>query len=208
MKNKNHFTLLQFHNRIQLLIVLCLSFTAIKPAFAQQVGGVVIGFKTGIGIVDYKGDAAHLTPLISYQTGLYLSVYINERFGFQPEFIYSLQRVQGLIKFNSIANYGYVLIPLTTKIYLNKHLNIQVIPQIGTLFNGSIRVLENEVFTGQTHFKPTDVSLGLGFSAESPSGWNFTMRYFYGFKDTFQPILGYEKSPKNILQISFGRTFI
>jgi len=208
MKNQNHSTSRQIYIRIQLLIALCLSFATITPASAQHIGGAVMGVKAGIAMIDYKGDAANLTPLISYHTGLYLSIYINERFGFQPELIYSLQRVQGLIKFNSIANYGYVTLPLTAKIYLNKHLNIQIIPQISTLFNGSIRVSENEVFTGKTHFNTTDISLGVGFNAESFSGWNFTMRYFYGFKDTFQPILGYENSPKNILQISFGRTFI
>ncbi|MGB1241063.1 MAG: outer membrane beta-barrel protein [Chitinophagales bacterium] len=119
-----------------------------------------------------------------------------------------MQQIQGLIAPASTANYGYLMLPLTTKFYLNKHLNLQVIPKIGTLFNGNIRVSKNEVFTGQTHFKPTDISLSIGFGTENPSGWSFTMRYFYGFKDTFQPVLSYEKFPKNVLQVSFGHTFI
>ncbi|MGB1241062.1 MAG: hypothetical protein ACPG49_00980 [Chitinophagales bacterium] len=69
MKNQKHFTSFQFHTRIQLLIILCLSFTSIKPIFAQQIGGAVIGFKAGISIIDYKDGAADLTPLISYRTG-------------------------------------------------------------------------------------------------------------------------------------------
>ncbi len=175
---------------------------------AQRVGEAIMGFKAGANITDYKGDSEELATQGAYHAGFYLSVRFGKRFGFQPEILYSQQKASEILAPGSRATYGYFILPLTAKIFITNHFNVQVIPQVGQLMNATIRVPGIPSFNAKSLLKTTDLSLGGGLGIESPIGLNASVRYFYGFTDTFRPVVNYNESPKNTLQISIGYTFL
>jgi len=175
---------------------------------AQRIGEAIMGFKAGVNITDYKGDSEELATQGAYHAGLYLSVRFSKRFGFQPEILYSQNKVSEILAPESRATYGYFVLPLTAKIFVTNHFNVQVIPQIGQLMSATIRVPGIPSFNAKSLLKTTDVSIGGGLGIESPIGFNASVRYFYGFTNTFKPVLNYGESPKNTLQVSIGYTFL
>lgn len=167
-----------------------------------------MGFKGGVNFIDYQSESPNVPSAIAYHAGMYVSFRFNYRFGFQPEIVYSQQRAANLLAADSRTTYGYITLPLTAKIFVTNHLNIQVVPQIGQLINATIRVPGTPSFNGKTFLKATDLSLGGGIGIESDSGINASVRYFVGFSDTFKPVISTQDSPKNTLQISIGYTLL
>lgn len=109
---------------------------------------------------------------------------------------------------DSKATYGYAVLPLTMKVFVTRHLNIQVVPQIGQLIGATMRFPGVPSINGKTFFETTDISFGGGIGIESKQGFNASIRYFYGFSDTFNPVAGFRTSPKNILQVSMAYTLL
>ncbi len=167
-----------------------------------------MGFKAGYNFTDYQRDAQNVSSTSSYHAGVYVSFRFNYRFGFQPEILYSQHRASDLVTTGSRATFGYVLLPITAKVFLTRYLNIQIIPQVGQLLDATMRFPGVPSVNGKVFFKTTDISVGGGIGIESETGFNASVRYFYGFSDTFKPIVIVGDSPKNILQVSIAYTFL
>lgn len=178
--------------------------------FGQEAGESIIGFKVGYNFIDYQEDANELSSTSGYHAGMYVSFRFNYRFGFQPEILYSQHRASGILITESKATYGYVVLPLTAKIFVTRQLNIQVVPQIGQLIGATMRFPGVQSVNGKIFFKATDISLGTGIGIEAEKGFNASVRYFYGLSDSFKPVVGFERgrSSKNTLQVSIAYTLL
>ena len=190
-------------------LVLFISFLLLpQSSLAQEIGESIMGFKVGANFIDYQKDANNSESAFGYHAGMYMSFRISRRFGLQPELLYSQQRAFDLLTTDNHATFGYFAFPLVGKIFVTKHLNVQVVPQIGHLINATMRAPGVPPFNGKTFFKGLDLSVGGGIGIESSKGLNASVRYFYGFSDTFKPVINPGDSPKNTLQVSIGYTFL
>lgn len=164
--------------------------------------------KGGVNFTNYQGNTDNLTASVGFHGGMYLSARFSHRFGLQPEILYSSHKMQDLLTPGSHISYGYLIFPVTAKIFLTRFLNLQVIPQIGKLVNAKLRIIATPPLNGKFLFKSADFSIGGGLGMESATGLNVSLRYFYGCTDTFKPILELGKTTKNTLQVSVAYTFL
>lgn len=122
-------------------IVIFLLFVFINSN-AQE--NIRFGLKAGLNISKLTISGVDVTPEIKskagFHAGAFLSFKISEKFGLQPEVLYSNQGYKTSFKdsFNQYkveANINYIAIPIMVKFYPVKKFNIEVGPQISFLLN-------------------------------------------------------------------------
>jgi hypothetical protein len=154
-----------------------------------------IGIKAGPNFANIDTDASaaqNYENRTGWHAGAFLLVK-GEKFGFQPEIIFSQQGSKFKYSTSSPSlkqNFSYVNIPLIFKLYTIGGINLQVGPQIGLLTSA-----EREDFAvGQmggaitkedikNDLKKTDISLALGVGVDLPFGLTVDGRYNWGLTD-------------------------
>ncbi len=100
----------------------------------------------------------------------------SETFGFQPEFLYS---VQGGKSSGSNFSLSYLNIPVMMRYTFSPGVSLQAGPQIGFLLAASVGGVD-----AKSGMNTVDFGAGFGLGVERPSGVNFTFRYNLGFSNT------------------------
>ncbi len=163
-------------------------------SFAQT--QFAVGIKAGPNFAKIDTDAgaqANYESRTGWHAGAFLLIK-GEKFGFQPEIIFSQQGSKFKYNTNEPSleqNFSYVNIPLIFKLYTIGGINLQVGPQIGLLTSAE---REDFAVTGQPNgpitkqdikddLKKTDISLALGVGVDLPLGFTLDGRYNWGLSD-------------------------
>lgn len=137
------------------------------------------GLKGGLNIskltVSVTGFSATTDELFSFHAGFYGLLMTSEKFGIQPELLYSGQGGSGTGNFTL----GYLTVPVMLRYEFTPGVNIQAGPQVGFLMNASVDGQD-----AKSGMNTTDFSLGFGLGVDRPSGVNFAFRYVIGLSNT------------------------
>jgi hypothetical protein len=173
----------------QLLTTVLILITA--SAFAQP------GLKGGLNFATIGGDAAGVKSKTDFHVGFFFLTMESEKFGVQPEFIFSRQGAQASgVK----INYDYVNVPVMFNYYPEENFFIQGGPQLGLLINAKIKDGDGSIDV-KNQLTSLDLSLGLGCGYQSGSTI-IGLRYNIGLTDTASDAPG--KYPNRVLQLSIG----
>ena len=153
-----------------------------------------LGIKAGPNFAKIDTDAS-ASANYDNRTGWHVGAFAQirgEKFGFQPEVIFSQQGSKFKYNTNEPSlkqNFSYVNIPLIFKLYTIAGINLQVGPQIGILTSAK----REDFVTGNSgpireddikdDLKKTDISLALGVGWDLPFGLTLHGRYNWGLTD-------------------------
>ena len=148
-------------NKLIVLSFFLLSFSAISYAQKFQ-----FGIKGGVDIHKIDGQSFDEQFAYGYQAGLFATVPLSNRFGIQPEVIFSQVNIDTSNDISSPYDFNnldkvklkYFKIPLLLNYNPNKFVSLQVGPQFGILLDDESTLLEN----GKSAFKKGDFSMLAG----------------------------------------------
>lgn len=153
-----------------------------------------LGIKAGPNFAKIDTDAS-AGEIYDNRTGWHAGAFMlikGEKFGFQPEVIFSQQGSKFKYSTSSPSlkqNFSYLNIPLIFKLYTIAGINLQVGPQIGILTSAEREdfaagqggvITERDI---KNDLKKTDVSLALGVGWDLPFGITLDGRYNWGLTD-------------------------
>jgi hypothetical protein len=156
-----------------LVYLFTLAFISHK-AYAQTLD---FGVKLGANFATL-GDLEQFDNEIGFTGGAFLDIKF-EKFGIQPELLYSQQGEQFDI---AAFDFDYINLPIIFKFYLVGGLNFQLGPQFGVLINDNIPndiidSFENETF---------DIAGVTGLGLDLPLKLRLSARYVFDIENDFQ----------------------
>lgn len=119
-----------------------------------------------------------------FHAGLFADLPVSERFGFQPELLYSRQGFNlGGSNLGNVTLH-YLSLPVLAKLNLTQGLSVLAGPQVSYLANARVGVLNNLFSLNYDGaFQPWDASLVGGLQYELPNGLSLGGRYVYGLNN-------------------------
>ncbi len=172
------------------------------------------GIKAGANIAhvtfSFGALSASSNDLTSIHVGVYGVRMTSEKFGFQYEFLYSMQGGgdsggSGDFKLN------YLTIPVLMRYTFTPGVNIHAGPQVGFLMSATVSGMD-----AKSAMSDVDLGLCFGLGAERPSGVSFSFRYVLGLTNTFNSStsaafsqLGFSNTTmtNRVIQLSIGYRF-
>ncbi len=140
------------------------------------------GIKAGLNIASLKlsfsGMSGSTNDLYSFHGGVYAVFMTSEKFGFQPELLYSAQGAAGSGGSGNF-NLNYLTVPVMMRFTFTPGALIQFGPQVGFLMGASVDGQD-----AKSGMNSVDFGLGFGLGFERPSGVNFGFRYVLGLSNT------------------------
>jgi len=149
-------------------------------AIGVNAQGISGGVKLGMNLANQTISAEGITVSPSFRTSIhaggYLTAMISEKFGVQPEVLYSGQGAKNG-DFSFKAN--YITVPVMLRWNFTSLFSIHAGPQVGILMSAK------EEMQGQTEdvkdeFKSTDIGVAAGIGIDLPIGLNFGFRFVKG----------------------------
>ncbi len=160
-------------------IVLVLLGLFSSAAIAQK---MTVGIKGGLNLASLKisagGLSASSNDLFSFHGGFYGTIMNSEKFGFQPEFLYSAQGGKGSGGSGNF-NLGYINIPVMMRYTFTPGVSLQAGPQLSFLLNATVDGTDIK-----SVMNTMDFGACFGLGVDMPSGVNFAFRYNIGFSNT------------------------
>jgi len=188
-----------------------------STSFAQESG---FGAKLGVNLATVGGDNTDgISMRTSFNLGVYYSYMISDKFGIQPELVFSGQGAKSEFEFTTFdpvtfqlvtkkieatVKYNYINIPILAKYYFTESLNIVAGPQIGILVSANSEV-DGESTDAKEFANGIDFALGVGLAYELELGLNFSARYNIGLSNINSE--GDDKNTNNVIQIGVGWQF-
>jgi hypothetical protein len=160
-----------------LILILTIIVLAAGTATAQNVN---IGVKAGLNSYTIQTDnSSNFDSKIGLHIGLLGHIHLNERYAFQPEFVYSMQ---GAKSGNTEIKLDYINIPLLVQYMFDNGFRIQAGPQVGLLLKAKAENGSSEDIIDD--FKSIELGLSLGVSyVHPPTGFGAGARYNAGLTD-------------------------
>ncbi|MBL7851601.1 MAG: PorT family protein [Cyclobacteriaceae bacterium] len=172
--------------------------------------GTKFGIKAGLNLAQLKVSVAGYSEtsnsLTAFHGGVYAQMMTSEKFGFQPELLYS---AQGADEGDSAKfNLNYLIIPVMMRYDVSPGISIQAGPQVGFLMSATVNGVDVK-----SEMNSIDFGLGFGFGVDRPSGFSFGFRYVVGLSNTFSSStvsamsnfgLGDIKMTNQVIQFSVG----
>lgn len=184
----------------KLLLAIVVVFIA-SYSFAQ----VSLGVKAGLNLSDQKFSSNgttvghELKP--GFHAGLIVTAMINEKFGIQPEVLFSMQGTKlesGLFSAKYVTSFNYLAVPILARYNFTDRLSIHVGPQIGFLMSAEVEDSNGGQTTDvKDDYKSTDISGALGGEFEIVSGLGAGVRYVFGLTDIHKDEVDNEGKVKN-----------
>ena len=149
-------------------------------AIGVNAQGISGGVKLGMNLANQTISAEGITVSPSFRTSIhaggYLTAMISEKFGVQPEVLYSGQGAKNG-DFSFKAN--YITVPVMLRWNFTSLFSIHAGPQVGILMSAK------EEMQGQTEdvkdgYKSTDIGVAAGIGIDLPIGLNFGFRFVKG----------------------------
>jgi hypothetical protein len=145
--------------------------------FAQGISG---GLKAGVNFANqiYSGGSlsASADNRTGFHGGAYLNISFSDKFGIQPELLYSSQ---GSKLADIDYKIDYLTLPVMIKFNPAPIFNIHFGPQFGFLV--SAKRDDNDL---KDAMKDLDLGAGLGVGVDLPMGLGLSARYVFGLSDT------------------------
>ena len=150
------------------------------------------GTKVSVNPENYKKDA-----ITSYHIGLLAEIKLTEKFGIQPELLYSTQGASYNNLGNEIKNeLGYLAIPVMAKIYLNNTFSLELGPQASFLLSekDNVNIEDSKTF---------DFAVAGGLGVKITKGIFVQARYGLGLTE----VSTNAKAKNSVVQVSAGFMF-
>jgi hypothetical protein len=164
----------------KLLSLLTLLSVISVGVYAQGVSG---GVKLGLNLANQTISAEGMTVSPSFRTSIhaggYVTVMVSEKFGVQPEILYS---GQGAKNGNFSFKANYITVPVLLRWNFTPLFSIHAGPQMGILMSAK------EEFNGESEdvkddYKSTDIGIAAGLGIDLPMGLNFGFRFVKGMSN-------------------------
>jgi hypothetical protein len=170
-----------------------------SSVFAQGIG---LGLKAGANFANQDISDISTSSRTSFHGGAYLTIAFSEKWGIQPELLFSSQGSE-IPDFNEIAQLDYFSIPILVRWKPISVLSFHAGPQFSTLLSA----VDKSGDSIKDDFKGSDFGLAVGATVHLPLGLNGGLRYVWGFSDVAD--LNDDTSVKNTTwQIFVGWTFL
>jgi hypothetical protein len=204
-----------------------------STAFSQSISG---GIRAGMNIANLSSSQSTTTtdPKIGLMAGAYLTIMVSEKFGVQPELVYSQMGASGsntqniaqsgppiMITVKADDRLNYLSLPVLVRYNLTENFSLQVGPQLGFLLaateNRNVSGVPASGVTGITNGSSTvdikDQITGINFGAAFGLGvdfgkFNAGARYYLGFSNLLKdvPPGSNAKVTDNAIQVVVGYT--
>ncbi|QIE58545.1 PorT family protein [Rasiella rasia] len=198
---------------------------------------IKFGAKAGVNFASVGGDFTEDSEgLTGFHIGGLVEILISEKFGIQPEILYSAQGnkfeettsdIGITAKSTSKQKIDYINIPILGKYYFTEEFSVEAGPQIGFLASANrendievsgenatpevIAIIESQSGGEQDisdSVKGTDFSLAAGATYRLPMGVFFSARYALGLSNINDgPGSDNFKNQNNVAQLSVGYSF-
>ena len=147
-------------------------------ANAQGISG---GVKLGLNLANQtmSGSGYTVSPSFrpSIHAGGYLTLMLSEKFGVQPEVLYS---GQGYKQNGGTLSVNYITVPVLLRLNFTDLFSIHAGPQIGVLASAKAKS-DGESEDVKEFLKGTDIGVAAGLGVDLPMGLNFGFRFVKGF---------------------------
>ena len=191
-------------NKILVLSLFLISFSAISYAQKFQ-----FGIKGGVDMHKIDGRSFNEQFAYGYQAGVFVAIPLSERFGIQPEVIFSQVNIDTANDLSSPYDFNnldkvklkYIKIPLLLNYNANKFVTLQAGPQFGILMDDNSTLLEN----GKSAFNKGDFSMVAGLQLNI-SSIKIYGRYGIGLNN-INDIDNKEKWKNQNIQLGIGFKF-
>lgn len=189
-------------------ILSLLAFFSLMAAgvYAQGVsGGLKLGLNLSSQTQSYSGGGWSATTSPSFRptihAGGYLTLMLSEKFGVQPEVLYS---GQGYKQGDATVKMDYIAVPVLLRLNFSPLFSIHAGPQIGMLMSAKVKD-EDESADIKDMVKKTDVGIAAGLGIDLPMGLNFGFRFVKGLTNVADDTFFANQTHKNYaLQFSVG----
>lgn len=185
---------------------------------------IKFGAKAGVNFASIGGDQTNgLDGATGFHIGGLVEILFSEKFGIQPEILYSAQGAKSEesalgITVTSKTKLDYINIPILGKYYVTDALSLEAGPQIGFLASANVETevegagdvdIEGEGESDISEFTSgTDFSLAAGATYRLPMGVFFSARYALGLSNINDgPGSDNFKNQNNVAQLSVGYSF-
>lgn len=178
---------------------------------AQDKEAMSFGVKGGLNvstITNAEEGGVNAKSLIGFHIGFFGEFMISDKFGIQPELLYSSQGVKlEYAGADGDLKLDYINIPIMAKYYVADSFSLEFGPQIGFITSaeaksgGASEDVKDQV-------KSTDVSLGFGGTYYFAQKFMLGARYNLGLtriQEDLEP--GESESKNSVFQISIGYKF-
>jgi hypothetical protein len=148
-------------------------------ANAQGISG---GVKLGMNLANQTISADGFTVSPSFRTSIhaggYVTVMVSEKFGVQPEILYSGQGAKnGSYSFKA----NYISVPVLLRLNFTPVFSVHAGPQIGIMMSAKEEIEGGgESVDVKDDYKSTDVGVAAGLGVDLPMGLNFGFRFVKG----------------------------
>jgi hypothetical protein len=149
-------------------------------AAAQGISG---GFKLGLNLANQTVSSSEFGVTVSpsfrpsFHAGGYLTAMLSEKFGVQPEVLYS---GQGYKQNGGTFSVNYITVPVLLRYNFTEVFSIHAGPQIGILMSAKAK-MDGEEEDVKDMLKTTDIGAAVGLGIDLPMGLNFGFRFVKGF---------------------------
>jgi hypothetical protein len=147
------------------LLTLMIAFTTLTLAQGKGSGSFHVGIKGGSNILKVDGKSFKEEFKFGYNLGAFAELYLNSKWGIQPEVLFNQTNIRTSNKFSEIYPDGfaeikdvklnYLSIPVLLNFRPSRILTFQAGPQFGILINKDQNLFQN----GKEAFKSGDFSL-------------------------------------------------
>ena len=194
------------------LLTLSVALFLAMSSYAQDLG---LGLKAGLNLASINTDEDFdYGTNTGFHVGAFANLKVSDKFGIQPELIYSKQGAQADlelfgVKIESTVNTSYLNIPVMANFYLIDGLSINVGPQVGLLLSAEAES-DGEEQDIKDEYKSLAIAAGAGLTYELPMGLSIAARYNLGLTDITEdyedPDFGTieDKSTNQVIQVSVG----
>ena len=162
------------------------------PTFAQ----VSWGGKGG-ATVSTLGTSVGYQPRLAYHAGFYYAQHVEDQYGLQVEFLYSMQGARVNNGVNGRLNYHYIALPITLKLYFAGTTYADLGTQPAYLLNATYREIgfkENRTAS----VNKFDIVGLIGFGKDTQTGGNMGIRVGIGILNPSGTTAGIDLAPRNL----------
>ena len=149
-------------------------------AVASNAQGISGGLKLGLNLANQTMSSGSYTVSPSFRptihAGGYVTVMLGERFGVQPEVLYS---GQGAKNGSYVNKFNYITVPVLLRYNFTDLFSIHAGPQIGVLMSAKADLGSGEEDV-KDQLKSTDIGIAAGLGIDLPMGLNFGFRFVKG----------------------------
>ncbi|MEX1202036.1 MAG: porin family protein [Ferruginibacter sp.] len=137
--------------KVKSLLLATLLVLIVTSSFAQKKQKFYLGIKAGADMNKIDGQSFNDQFSFGYQAGAFVTIPLGNKFGIQPEVIFSQVNIDTSSNFSDVYQFNqlskvklqYLKIPLLLNFSPNPFVSFQLGPQFGILIDQNINLLNN-----------------------------------------------------------------